>query len=278
MSLNKLAFGTWLIGGEMSANPDNDDAADIAVIRLAVSEGVTLIDTAQNYADGRCEEIVGEALKGVPRDSYQLLTKQRKDKLGYKDVLRGCKQSMKRLNVDYLDYFVCHAPNPLFDIKEFFDAANHLHKKGKIKNVGVSNFGPKQLKLAVEYSKAPISLNQIPVSVADDDAFSTDTYKFCVENDIPVQAYRVFADSISNPVAVSIIQNVAVLRGLTPHQVIISYLNSYKGMNFTIRASSKEHWDQIKIALETTLNDEDIIQIRSSHRDMQGNYRGFLTI
>ena len=63
-TLPKLALGTWLMGGTKEPDPNNDDDRDIAVIKTAIDAGITLIDTAQNYADGRCEESVGEAIAG----------------------------------------------------------------------------------------------------------------------------------------------------------------------------------------------------------------------
>ena len=59
----KIALGTWLMGGTRDPNPNNDDEADIQKILLAIKSGVKLIDTAQNYAGGKCEQLVGEALK-----------------------------------------------------------------------------------------------------------------------------------------------------------------------------------------------------------------------
>ena len=64
--LPKLALGTWLMGGAKDPDPANDDAKGIAAINLALDSGISLIDTAQNYAAGRCEEIIGEAIKSRP--------------------------------------------------------------------------------------------------------------------------------------------------------------------------------------------------------------------
>ena len=118
--LPKLALGTWLMGGTKDPDPNNDDARDIAVIKLAIGSGIVLIDTAQNYAKGKCEELVGQAIVGYPRDTVRLLTKQNTQKLSFEQVVQGCHDSLERLGVTYLDYFVCHAPNPDFDLRDFF--------------------------------------------------------------------------------------------------------------------------------------------------------------
>jgi aryl-alcohol dehydrogenase-like predicted oxidoreductase len=272
----KIALGTWLMGGTKERELDNDDAKDISVIHCALENGVMLIDTAQNYANGRCEEIIGEALQDVPRASYQLLTKQRKDRLGYEDVLRGCEESMQRLNVDYLDYFVCHAPNPDFDMHDFFRATNKLLGAGKIRNVGVSNFGPKLLRLAVKESDAPISLNQVQFSLFDDDVLDTGTYAFCVENNIPIQAYRTLTAIKENQSAYKRLEEIAKRLKLSPEQVALAYLNSYQNIVFTLRASTQQHWDEIKAALKIQLSGDEIKSLRATHQGLRGPQRDFL--
>ncbi len=270
MSFPKLALGTWLIGGDKEPNPDNDDQKDIATIQLAIDNEISLIDTAQNYAAGRCEELVGQAIANYPRESYKILTKQSKHFLSYDDVIRGCHDSMKRLGVTYLDYFVCHAPNPEFDMPDFFKAANQLHKDGLIKHVGVSNFGPNMLQVALESSDIPIALNQVNFSLGNDDVFSSGTYDFCVSHKIPIQGFRSLADLQTNPDALTILETVAKAHEITVYQATLAYLNSYQNVNFTIKASSKKHWDEIKQALTINLNEEDIQKLRLTHKNKQG--------
>jgi len=272
----KLALGTWLMGGTKDPDPSNDDARDIQVIQTAIDNDITLIDTAQNYANGRCEELVGEAVKKYPRDKYQILTKQMKEHLSYSDVINGCKASLERLGIDYLDYFVCHAPRPDVDMREFFEASNQLHKEGLIKKVGVSNFGPKNLQIAVETSNLPIAVNQVCFSMVDCDIFSTGTYDFCVKQNIPIQAYRSLVDLNENQDLKRLVSKIALSLDITIQQLVIAYLNSYENINFTIRASSAEHWQQIKDALEISLKDETIHELRSYHEKQKGERLHFL--
>lgn len=277
-SLPKIALGTWLMGGAKDLDPNNDDQRDIRVIQLALDSGITLIDTAQNYAAGRCEELVGQAVKGRPRDSYQILTKQSKDNLSYQGVTDGCKASLKRLGVDYIDYFVCHAPNADFDMRDFFRAANQLHKDGLIRHVGVSNFGVKSLQIALETSDVPISLNQVSSSLNDDDILRTGTYEFCVTNNIPIQAFRTLAKLKDDKEITGVLAAIAPTYDLTIQQVALAYLNSYPGMHFTIRASNTEHWQQIKDALSVRLKANDLATLKGLHSGRRGAFGVFLEI
>lgn len=272
----QLALGTWLMGGTKEPDPENDDEKDISIIRLAVGEGITLIDTAQNYAAGKCEELVGQAIRSYARDSYQILTKQDKNFLSYEEVLQGCQASLERMGLDYIDYFVCHAPNTDFDMRDFFKATNLLYKQGLIRHVGVSNFGPKMLQIAVDTSNIPISLNQVHFSLTDGDVLDTGTYDFCVKHSIAIQAYRPLLNIRKNEGAMKALDPIAKSRNLSIEQAAIAYLNSYKNMTFTIRASSKAHWDEIKTALKIKLGDDEIDKLRYSHFNKQGAFREYL--
>ncbi len=276
--IDKIALGTWLMGGTKDPDPANDDAYDISIIRLAIDSGVTLIDTAQNYAAGRCEELVGEAVASCPRSSYKILTKQAKEQLDYKGVIEGCKRSLERLNLDYLDYFVCHAPNAAFDMREFFRAANKLADKGLIKNVGVSNFGPAMLKIAVESSALPISLNQVSFSLYDDSILRTGTYAYCVENGIPIQSYRTLVTLGENPEIMSELVKIAKNYEATPHQIALAFLNSYENIHFTLRASSKVHWEEVMAAMEIKLAPSEVEILSKLQANHPGRFEDFLKV
>jgi len=276
--LPKLALGTWLMGGTKKPDPNNDDTKDISVITTAINSGITLIDTAQNYADGKCEELVGQAIADYSREEVQILTKQKRLQLSYDQVIQGCHDSLKRLGVGYLDYFVCHGPNPDFDLRDFFKASNQLYQDGLIRHVGVSNFGIRSLRTALEATELPIALNQVSFSINDSDILTSGTYDFCLRHGIPIQAYRPLVDIKLEQDSYDLLVKVARAMDITPHQVLIAYLNSYEGVNFTIRASSVEHWKQIQEALEIKLAAADLEALRKMHMTKQGFFGNFLEI
>lgn len=275
-TLPKIALGTWLMGGAKDADPNNDDERDIEVIRCALSSGVKLIDTAQNYAAGKCEQLVGKAVELSERESYQVLTKQIRTELSYNQVMAGCQSSLKRLDLDYIDYFVCHAPNTDFDMREFFKAANQLYKEGSIRHVGVSNFGPKMLRIALDASELPISLNQVSFSLQDGDILATGTYDFCLKNNIPIQAYRTLTGLQDDKRAMSTLATIAQKYNLSPHQVAIAFIHGYEKVALTIRASTAEHWQQIKDALEVQLDASDTDTLRNLQSTGKGRFTDYL--
>ena len=94
-----FGIGTWQMGGKWDRDPLNDDMADIRAIRAAIDLGVTCIDTADLYASGHTEELVGNAIQGVPRQALFLISKVRESRMAYSDVLRACEGSLRRLGV-----------------------------------------------------------------------------------------------------------------------------------------------------------------------------------
>jgi diketogulonate reductase-like aldo/keto reductase len=110
-SVAAIGLGTWNMGGRES--PDyRDDERLIEAIRYAVELGMNHIDTAEMYAAGHAEELVGEAVKQFSRDEVFIATKVWPSNLRYEDVIRSCRRSLERLQLKYVDLYMVHWPNP----------------------------------------------------------------------------------------------------------------------------------------------------------------------
>jgi len=180
-----ITFGAWAIGGWMWGGADRKEALE--AIKAAYAYGVTSIDTAPAYGQGLSEEIVGEAIKEIPRDKVQILTKfglrwdmkkgefhfkskdnNRRDIEIYKyaskeSVMKECEDSLKRLNIDYIDLYQIHWPDATTPIAETMEALQRLLEQGKIKAAGVCNYSVAQTK---EAEKAiSLASNQVPYSM-----------------------------------------------------------------------------------------------------------------
>jgi aryl-alcohol dehydrogenase-like predicted oxidoreductase len=128
-----------------------DVAATRAVVDAAMDEGITLVDTAESYAAGRSEEILGEILAGR-RDQVVLATKfgHRSADMGYGPaagarggrgyIMRAIEQSLRRLRTDYIDLYQIHTPDPATPIEETLTALGELVAQGKVRYLGHSNF------------------------------------------------------------------------------------------------------------------------------------------
>lgn len=153
-SVSRLALGTWqTVGDVLNVETSRE------IIQRALELGINFFDTADIYANGDAERVLGRALKGIPRDGYLLATKcyfDRPDvgigRLGKKNIEVCLEKSLKNLNLEYIDLFQCHRFDEETPIQETIYAMNGLIKSGKIRHWGVSRWSPEQLKDVMEVS------------------------------------------------------------------------------------------------------------------------------
>ena len=156
----KLSLGTWAFSGAKiwGANEEKDS---IDTIHAALDAGITLLDTAEKYGDGKSEEVLGKAVKDR-RDKAIVATKVYSDCLHYDDVIAHCEASLKRLDTDYIDLYQIHWPNPEIPQEETFRAFEKLKQDGKVRSAGVCNYAQKGLEEIKDYGAVT---NQLPYSL-----------------------------------------------------------------------------------------------------------------
>jgi len=193
VKVTPIAFGAWAIGGWMWGGAEEKEA--IKAIKASLDAGVTTIDTAAVYGFGKSEELVGQALVGVGRDKYQILTKygmnwrtnkgeyyfDSVDNNGkpvkvYRDsssegVINGCEESLRRLKTDYIDLFQIHWSDATTPISETMEAVSKLIQQGKVRAAGVCNYNVAQVEEALKTIK--LASNQVPYSMIFRDIEST---------------------------------------------------------------------------------------------------------
>ena len=190
---SRVALGTWAIGGWMWGGSDEREA--IRTIHAALDQGITLIDTAPVYGFGRSEEIVGRALAmGAKRKSVLIATKSGlgwSDNNPYRDsrpeqIRKEVEESLRRLRTDYIDIYQIHWPDPLVPVAETAGVMLELLREGKIRAIGVSNYGPDQLDA---FSRAaPIHTVQPPYNLFER-GIEIDILPYAKQHGIAVLAY-----------------------------------------------------------------------------------------
>ena len=186
----KIGFGTWSIGGKSFSDPSSDEKS-MAALHSALELGYTHFDTAEIYANGHAEELVGEAIRasGKKREDLLITSKVAPRHLRYEDVLTACHQSLHRLGMEYIDIYLIHWPNPLIRLEETFPALNQLVREGKVKHVGVSNFKLKMLKQAQVLCETPLLTDQVPYRLPDRAYTDNGVLDYCQQNNILLTAY-----------------------------------------------------------------------------------------
>lgn len=203
-----ITFGAWAIGGWMWGGADRKEALE--AILASYELGVTSIDTAPAYGQGLSEEIVGDALKQLPRNKVQILTKYglRWDTnkgefffnstdnngqplayykyAGKESVIEECHNCLRRLGTDYIDLFQIHWADGTTPIEETMEAIALLQEQGKIRAGGVCNYTVDQMRTAEKV--VSLASNQVPYSMVFRD-IEKDVVPYCIENKKSVIAY-----------------------------------------------------------------------------------------
>ena len=206
--VSRIAFGSWAAGGWMWGGTEQNDA--VGAIHASYDLGVTSIDTAPIYGQGLSEQIVGEAIKTLPRDKVQILTKfgmrwdlakgdfamKTKDNDGhdldvYKyagrdSIIKECEDSLRRLGTDYIDLYQQHWPDVTTPIDETMEAVSRLIEQGKVRAAGVSNSSVAQMQEA-EKTLNLVS-NQVPYSMVRRD-IEADVVPYCLEQNKAILVY-----------------------------------------------------------------------------------------
>ncbi len=178
LEITPIGVGAWAIGGSgwQFAWGPQDDNDSISAIRAALDAGLNWIDTAAVYGMGHSEEIVGRAVQGRPNRPYIFTKCERRwngdgsiyPSLKAASIRKECEDSLRRLNVEIIDLYQVHWPQPEEDIEEGWAEVAKLQKEGKVRWIGVSNFNVSQLKRA--QSIAPVTSLQPPYSLVRPDA------------------------------------------------------------------------------------------------------------
>jgi diketogulonate reductase-like aldo/keto reductase len=190
VTLPRIGFGAWSIGGGSNADPSLD-AASMNALRAALDAGYTHFDTAEAYAAGHSEELIGRAIRetNTRREAVFITSKVSPEHLSYDHVLRSCENSLRHLNMDYIDLYLIHWPGQRADYIETFRALNKLVQDGKVRHLGVSNFKLKLLQQAQQLAETPIITNQIPYRLPDKTYVENGVIDYCQQNEILVTAY-----------------------------------------------------------------------------------------
>src|SRR5512140_540689 len=224
VSIPKIGFGTWRIGGESYADPKADPAA-MAALRAALEAGYTHFDTAEGYAAGHAEELVGRAIReaNAKRESLFITTKVSPEHLQYDQVLRSCENSLRRLGMDYIDLYLIHwPPRAGMDLNDTFRALNQLVQEGRVKHLGVSNFKLKLLKQAQSLSETPLLTDQVPYRLPDQAYAENGVLEYCQQNDILLTAYSPV--KFRNLPVNQTVRDIAKTHSATPFQIALAWL------------------------------------------------------
>lgn len=264
-----FGLGTWMMGGDYHYDPNNDDEADIRTIRAAIEMGITHIDTAERYAEGHAEKLVGEAIKGYDRTRLFIVSKVSPEHLGHDDVIASAKRSLERLQTEYLDLYLVHIPNPNIPIDETTGAMDELVGEGLVKNIGVSNFTIERLEEAQSHTSNRIVANQLHLNLIFREPERKGLLEYCQKNDVMFVAWRPMQKGVLARRGIEILDEMCEKYGKTPAQMTINWLISQPNVVTLSKMRNIEHIKENLGATGWQIDKEDIEKLRRDFPDQQ---------
>jgi diketogulonate reductase-like aldo/keto reductase len=247
-----LGQGTWHMGEHWLRRPD-----EVASLRLGIELGMTLIDTAEMYANGGAEEVVSEAISGR-RDEVFIVSKVLPTNATRLGVVTACDNSLKRLETDRIDLYLLHwrGSVPLAETVAGFEL---LKAAGKIRNWGVSNFDtPDMAELFATPGGESAQTNQVLYNLTRR-SVEYDLLPWCTERGIPVMAYSPIEQGVLTDDAR--LAAVAKRHIATPAQIALAWVLRRHGVIAIPKASRPEHVRDNRAALDLRLTQEDLADL-----------------
>ncbi|MBN9468838.1 MAG: aldo/keto reductase [Bosea sp.] len=250
-----IGQGSWNI--ELS-----ERKAAVAALRRGLDLGLTHIDTAEMYGDGRSEEIVGEAISGR-RDEVFLVSKVLPHNASRAGTRAACERSLQRLGTDRLDCYLLHWRGS-YPLEETFAAFEALREEGKIRSWGVSNFDVDDLDEALELvGPGRIACNQVLYHLRER-AIEHAVIPWCEKNGVAVTAYSPFGqDDFPEPGSAQgrVLAQIAAKHGAGPRQVALAFLTRRDQVFAIPKAARAAHAEDNAGALSLRLDEADIAGI-----------------
>lgn len=222
----------------------------------AIETGYRLIDTAASYMN---EEAVGKAIKrsGITREELFITTKLWIQSNGYEGTKKAFENSLKRLQLDYLDLYLIH--QPFGDVYGEWRAMQDLYKEGKAKAIGVSNFHPDRLIDLIVHNEIVPAVNQIETHPFHQ---QNDAQKFLKENNVQIESWGPFAEGKNNIFHNELLALIGKKYNKTIAQVVIRWLTQ-RGVVAIPKSVRKERMEENFNSLDFELSAEDMETIKT---------------
>ncbi|QQN36294.1 aldo/keto reductase [Rahnella aceris] len=252
-----IGQGTWYMGERNS-----DLRAEVKALQQGLDAGMTLIDTAEMYADGGAERVVGEAISGR-RDDVFLVSKVYPHHAGGAKAIAACEQSLKRLKTDCIDLYLLHwrGSIPLHDTVA---AMEKLQQSGKIRRWGVSNLDTDDMQALWKIPGGNACMTNQVLYHAAARGIEFDLLPWCEEHSVPVMAYCPLAqagklrhDVLTAPV----MQEIANARGVSSAQIALAWVTRTGNVIAIPKAVQPQHVKDNAAALTLSLTADEIARI-----------------
>jgi diketogulonate reductase-like aldo/keto reductase len=244
--------GTWTMGESARRRKD-----EVAALRLGFDLGMTLVDTAEMYASGGAEEVVGEAIAGR-RDEIFIVTKVLPQNASRRGTVNACEKSLKRLKVDTIDLYLLHWPASV-PFSETLEAFVVLHKTGKIRHWGVSNFDVREMDGVITLpSGGSVATDQVMYNL-NRRGIEFSLIPWCEQHRVPIMAYSPLDQG--KLLRSSVVEQIAARHSATHAQVALAWILRQKNMILIPKAGTEDHVRENYGALKLRLDAADLAEL-----------------
>ena len=245
-----MGLGTWKMGEDRARAAD-----EVRVVQRALDLGISLIDTAEIYANGGSERIVGEAIRGH-RDAVFLVSKVAPSNASRRGTIKACEASLKRLGTEVLDLYLLHwiGGTPLSETIEAFET---LKASGKIRAWGVSNFDTDDMEAMPE--GAECCANQVLYN-PQSRGIEFSLIPYCQSHGVPVMAYTPLGQS-GRVMKHAAVAEIAKRHGATPAQVALAWSIRLPGVVTIPKTATLARVEENLGAVELALTEADLSDI-----------------
>jgi diketogulonate reductase-like aldo/keto reductase len=257
--VSAIGQGTWYMGDRKS-----EAAREVAALQLGIDLGMTLLDTAEMYADGGAERIVAQAVAGR-RDEVFIVSKVYPHNASRSGVPQACERSLKRLNTDRIDLYLLHWRGG-HALAETVEAFERLRQAGKIRDWGVSNLDVSDMD---EVARAPggehCAANQV-LYHPNSRGIEFDLVPWCETHGVAIMAYSPLGHTTSRLLGSPALVSVAKRHGVTPAQVALAWGLRFPHVISIPKASDPAHVRENAAAIDIVLTPEDLAEIDAAHK------------
>ncbi len=235
----------------MTRDSQNDDKGQIDSLQYAINQGIKFIRTAQNYAEGHCETIVGQAIKDFPRNQIYLMDSIfENNAIDGDSIIKEIESSLKRLNTDYVDMLIIGGINPNISLKNVAKGLLHAKESGLAKDVGVGNYRLNELTYLDALMGGQLVYNELQYNLIVREPVISGTYDYQLKNNIILGAYRPLQLGQLSKKGINILDALALKYSRSQSAIALNWILGQEGTVVFPKSLTKAHIDEL-VALPT---------------------------
>src|SRR5215469_5121393 len=255
------ALGQGSAGLAQGRHPD---AAEEEALRTGLSLGMTLIDTAEIYGNGRSEKLIGRVIGGQ-RDGVFLVSKVWQTHVMGDGIARACEASLGRLGTDHLDLYLLHWPSRDVELSSIVTAFETLRAAGKIRAWGVSNFKVSDMEALFRVSHGDrCATNQVPYNLGNR-AIEHDLLPWCEQHGMPVMAYSPLGGSGASVLRDPTLTRIGAAHNCAAAAVALAWTIRTGNVIAIPESGSAEHVKENAVALSLVLTSDELRALDAAH-------------